>query len=901
MTDDFDDSEEQDPANSSIPREYFSSLLGSSAPPTSSASLTELLRENDELRVQLAEAQETLRAIREGEVDAIVVAGNQGDRIFTLEGAESIYRLIVETIKEAAFTLSFDGTILFANAQFGEYLQRPLVEILGHNLGEFAASDQIEIFNSFLIAGRREPVKRRLVFLSADKEPVPAYISSSLLSQPDSESICVVATDLTELENSTHLIQELRRQTEALRASEERFRSVIDNSSDTIYRFNLQSGRYEYFSPSAVTVYGFSSQEMTEMTEAQMLARIHPEDRAGTVELLSRMLTSGSAAIAFRWRDRDGAYRWLSACSTIVRDGEGLPLYRDGIVRDITSGKRAEEDLRSSAARLQLLSSTASRLLASENPQHIVNELCQEVMAHLDCQAFFNFLADDTIGKLHLNACAGISEAEALQIEWLDYGVAVCGCAAQAGCRIIAEDILHVQDSRTALVRSYGIQAYCCHPLIAQGRVIGTLSFGTKTRPHFTHEEIDLMRTIADQVAIAMQRLMYTRKLCEVNESLEQRVIERTAEVRQQADRLHALAAELSQAEQKERKRLATILHDHIQQLLVAAQIQLSYIAHKDGGAIGAALQSVEAIIRETIDASRSLAMDLSPPILHLGGLAVALNWLADRMEERSLFKVHVQADCGADAVAEPMRLLLFECCRELILNAVKHSGVREASVRLELTPDEWIRIVVEDSGTGFNSEDSVSHSRGLGLFGIQQRITYVGGKFEIESAPGRGTRVTLLAPPSVESSESAASSLVSAQGIAALKLDEPAWTEKRIRVLLVDDHRIVRQGLSSLLKLESRLEIVAEAEDGEQALRMAHQYKPDVVVTDVSMPGMDGVELTRRLIRELPGIQVLGLSMHLDKSLAAAMRDAGACGYLTKGGLSEDLIAAIHQCGTKR
>jgi DNA-binding NarL/FixJ family response regulator len=96
------------------------------------------------------------------------------------------------------------------------------------------------------------------------------------------------------------------------------------------------------------------------------------------------------------------------------------------------------------------------------------------------------------------------------------------------------------------------------------------------------------------------------------------------------------------------------------------------------------------------------------------------------------------------------------------------------------------------------------------------------------------------------------------------------------------------RQGVSSLLKLESDPEIIAEAEDGIQGLSMAHQYRPNVVVTDASMLGMDGVELTRRLIRELPGIQVLGLSMRLDKSIAVAMREAGAAGYLTKGGLLE-------------
>lgn len=182
---------------------------------------------------------------------------------------------------------------------------------------------------------------------------------------------------------------------------------------------------------------------------------------------------------------------------------------------DITEMTRAEDFLRKSEASFKMLSETAGRLLESDDPQAMVNELCMRVMEHLDCQAFFNFLADDQSGRLRLNASAGIPEEKAREIEWLDYGVAVCGCAAQEGSRIIAEDIANAADPRTELVKSYGIQAYCCHPLLAQGRVIGTLSFGTRTRPHFSSDEIAIMKTVADQVAIAMQRIQTKDALSE--------------------------------------------------------------------------------------------------------------------------------------------------------------------------------------------------------------------------------------------------------------------------------------------------------------------------------------------------------------------------------------------------
>ena len=182
---------------------------------------------------------------------------------------------------------------------------------------------------------------------------------------------------------------------------------------------------------------------------------------------------------------------------------------------------QAARALARSEERFRLLSETAGRLLAEENPQGIVNTLCRKVMEHLDCQVFFNFLVDAQVGRLHLNACAGISDEEARQIEWLDSGVAVCGCVARDGARLVAEDIPAHPDPRTDLVASYGIRAYACHPLLAEGRVLGTLSFGTRTRTHFRADDLSLMKTVADQVAVAIERIQAQRALRESEAQLQ--------------------------------------------------------------------------------------------------------------------------------------------------------------------------------------------------------------------------------------------------------------------------------------------------------------------------------------------------------------------------------------------
>ena len=190
-------------------------------------------------------------------------------------------------------------------------------------------------------------------------------------------------------------------------------------------------------------------------------------------------------------------------------------------IRDITERRKGEEALQRSNQKLEVLAEAAQLLLTSETPEKIVQTICEKVMKQLDCDAFFNYLIEENKQRMHLNAYAGISAAAARDIEWLDVGVAVCGCVARDGRRIIAEDILNTPDELTDFVRSFGIQAYACHPLICQGRAIGTLSFGTRSRPRFSHEEIELMKAVTDLAATAMARKRAEESLLRAKEEWE--------------------------------------------------------------------------------------------------------------------------------------------------------------------------------------------------------------------------------------------------------------------------------------------------------------------------------------------------------------------------------------------
>ena len=114
------------------------------------------------------------------------------------------------------------------------------------------------------------------------------------------------------------------------------------------------------------------------------------------------------------------------------------------------------------------------------------------------------------------------------------------------------------------------------------------------------------------------------------------------------------------------------------------------------------------------------------------------------------------------------------------------------------------------------------------------------------------------------------------------------------LKVVIVDDHKIVRDGLRSLIETETDMRVIAELEDGKSAVALVAKLSPDIVVMDVSMPSLNGIEATRRILADNPGIRILGLSMHADKHYVGRMLAAGACGYLTKDCAFDELAKGI-------
>ncbi len=426
---------------------------------------------------------------------------------------------------------------------------------------------------------------------------------------------------------------------------------------------------------------------------------------------------------------------------------------------------------------------------------------------------------------------------------------------------------------------------------------------------------------LTEQVLARRQIEQLAQQAQRTAEELEQRVGERTAELsetvgrlhdevqnriavelslREQSDQLRALASELTMAEQRERHRLAQILHDDLQQLLVAAQLMIAPLGGAEDEAVRRAAAQVSDLIRLSIDASRSLTGELSPPILHEGGLIPSLEWLTRWMQEKHGLQVDLQFDGQAAPQAKDVTVLLFQAVRELLFNVAKHAKVQSARVEV-VGFDGQLEVTVSDDGVGFDSTQLRFGGKtwgGFGLFSIRERLSYLGGRMEIISSPGRGSRFTLSVPVRPSATPATAGEFPrGSPGVAAPESGLACRIEKKIRVLLADDHRVMRQGLAHLLKEEKDIEIVGEAVDGEAAVNLARQLRPNVIIMDVSMPGMNGIEATRLIHAELPDIQVIGLSTFGEAEQAAEMRDAGAAAYLTKSGATDAVIAAIRAC----
>ncbi len=328
--------------------------------------------------------------------------------------------------------------------------------------------------------------------------------------------------------------------------------------------------------------------------------------------------------------------------------------------------------------------------------------------------------------------------------------IGTCGEAVFSGKSITCEDV--TTDDRWSkewrdLCAANGVMAGYSAPIRGEdGDPQGSLML-CFDEPRAPNAWEDRLAGFGTHVAsIAIERDRSSKALRDINETLEERVAERTGQVR-------ALASKLTMAEQAERRRVSQLLHDDLQQRLYGIQLKMSFV--RRGAEASEQAQLVEHAeeardwINTAIETARRLTVDLTPPVHEGEGLADALGWLVTQMKEMHHFTVDLRAEQAFHFPDESMQVLLFQAVRELLFNVVKHAETDRAVVELR-EEDANLVIRVIDEGGGFDVEQATAeheHDSGFGLFSVRERLGLFGGQMDIASAPGQGTEVTLRVP----------------------------------------------------------------------------------------------------------------------------------------------------------
>ena len=568
------------------------------------------------------------------------------------------------------------------------------------------------------------------------------------------------------------------------------------------------------------------------------LARVHVEDRPLMHRTLEQVLQAQDRwDSTYRIVGPDGTIRWMQSLGRADRDATGLVTRLTGLELDVTERRRAEDALQARRDEehdrtLRTLLETAAQGIVSADAEGRI------IFANRAIEAMFGWAADELIGQ---------------PIELLMPSVFRDGDTPAGGLIGTRRD-----------ASTFPIEVTINHvPTTGGGRAFAFVTDITERR----------------RAAVALQ--------------------ERTAELEYRTTQLSRMAWDLTLAEHHAREELARTLHDGLQQLLVVVALNLEQQLQQDteaGTAPSELLAEAKHHLGEALAVARSLNVELFPPVLQRSGLPAALTWLASWVQDKYKLRVDIAADPRADSARKDVRTLLFESVRELLFNAVKHAQTDHVTLRLELDHDDQLCITVNDQGAGFeparlDDRSNAGQAAGWGLFRIRERLTLLGGRLDIESAPGSGTWIRLVAPRGAAQETVAAANELSLPLIEAASLDDDRASPDALRILIVDDHLPVRRALREMLHQRPQLSVVGDASNGFEAVAQASALRPDVILMDVSMPHMDGVEATARIHAELPDVRIFGVSMLTGSETADAIEHAGASGFFVKGTDTRRLI----------
>jgi len=442
--------------------------------------------------------------------------------------------------------------------------------------------------------------------------------------------------------------------------------------------------------------------------------------------------------------------RWLEHWSQPIGSG----LYAGGRIEhyyDITESKRAEEEIHQYLNELIVLHQASVPFSQSLTVEAVGQKIIEVLERLLSWRRGSIWLRSQSGQELHLFAHSEMGLSSEIFRRELNR---VRGLVSQLGQGISGWVALHGKPVRISDIKNDPryieadptIQSELCVPLQVSGRTIGAINVESPEPNAFNEHDERLLTTLANQAAIAIEnaRLFGT---------LQQELTEhrRTAKrLHQYQEQLRSLASELTLAEERERRRIGEDLHDGIAQTLAISKIKLAELQEMANSTeFIQPLDKIQTMIDQAVKHTRSLIFEISSPILYELGFEAAVEWLTEHFSEQHGIPFNFEDDKKDKSLDDHIRIFLFKALQELLINIVKHAKATTARICIR-RKGENIEVLVEDDGRGFNvskTEYRAGKTGGFGLFNIRERLDYHGGTFEIQSEPGRGTKVILQAP----------------------------------------------------------------------------------------------------------------------------------------------------------
>lgn len=500
-------------------------------------------------------------------------------------------------------------------------------------------------------------------------------------------------------------VTELKQEEEMRRISEARFRALANSMPQLVWTAD-PDGSVDYYNERYREFAGISPQPDGSW---QWAAVVHPDDLARTADAWRHAVASGEQyAVEHRVQRADGSYRWYLSRGEPVRDEAGRIAKWYGTATDI-------HELRITQQALRELNDTLERRISERTRS--LEEAHQAMQKARDL--FYTLFSANPIPTV-------ITRPE-------------------DGLVIDANDaFLHFYGfSREEFVGSTTLEMGIYWDPADRASLMETI-----TREGHVHEvELRLKSRSA-----GVRTVLASMELVEINsESLVLAVFFDVTPLVTAQTQIRHLASELSLAEERERRRIAQILHDDIQQMLVAVQIMLqmqSWDSETEGER--EALKKADEYLAQTLTATRELSSELSAPAITSRAVQDSLALLASFMEERYGLVVALSAGEAGEIADEDLRGVVIRLVRELLFNVVKHAGVRRAQLAAWREGDDLF-ICVRDKGQGLVPQmlDPERTGAGLGLASMGERLALFGGELDVDAAPGSGTKVTIRVPVS--------------------------------------------------------------------------------------------------------------------------------------------------------